>query len=115
MLVLTGKPGMSITIGDDIVIHFVRVRGQRCRLGIVAPRAIQVAMHKAGNDLLPNDTAGRALNNGEVRRLTATAVGGNTPTTPEPAQQCPPPRAVCGYDSHGIAESVLQQVLKGDV
>jgi len=42
MLVLSRRPGESITIGDDIVITVVAVSGGHIRLGISAPRNVQV-------------------------------------------------------------------------
>ena len=42
MLVLSRRPGESITIGDDIVITVVAVSGGQIRLGISAPRNVQV-------------------------------------------------------------------------
>jgi len=37
MLILTRKIGESITIGDDIKVHVVDIRGKQVRLGIEAP------------------------------------------------------------------------------
>lgn len=42
MLVLTRRPGESIMIGDDIVITVLDVRGEVVRVGIKAPRTVQV-------------------------------------------------------------------------
>ncbi|HEV7899097.1 MAG TPA: carbon storage regulator CsrA [Planosporangium sp.] len=42
MLVLTRRPGESVMIGDDVVITVLDVRGDVVRLGIKAPRSIQV-------------------------------------------------------------------------
>lgn len=42
MLVLSRKKNESIVIGDDIQITVVEVRGDRVRLGIVAPRNVNV-------------------------------------------------------------------------
>jgi carbon storage regulator len=42
MLVLTRRPGESITIGDDIVVTVVAVSGGQVRVGISAPRSVQV-------------------------------------------------------------------------
>lgn len=37
MLILTRKIGECITIGDDIKVHVVDIRGKQVRLGIEAP------------------------------------------------------------------------------
>ena len=42
MLVLTRRPGESITIGDDITVTVISTGGGQVRLGITAPRSIQV-------------------------------------------------------------------------
>jgi len=43
MLVLSRHRGESITIGDDgIVITIVEIRGDKVRLGIVAPKEVPV-------------------------------------------------------------------------
>ena len=41
MLVLSRKAGESIRIGDDITIHIVKT-GDRVRIGIDAPRSVNV-------------------------------------------------------------------------
>ncbi len=38
MLILTRKPGESITIGDDIKIQVIEIKGKQARLGIDAPK-----------------------------------------------------------------------------
>ena len=45
MLVLTRRAGESIVIGDDVRVVVLDVRGDTVRLGIEAPRSIQV--HRA--------------------------------------------------------------------
>lgn len=42
MLILTRRVGESIVIGNDIVITVFEVRGDAVRIGIQAPRAVQV-------------------------------------------------------------------------
>jgi len=37
MLILTRKSGESVTIGDDIKITVIEIRGKQVRLGIEAP------------------------------------------------------------------------------
>lgn len=38
MLILTRKSGESITIGDDIKIQVIEIKGKQVRIGIEAPR-----------------------------------------------------------------------------
>jgi carbon storage regulator len=42
VLVLTRRPNQSIMIGDDIVVTVLEVKGDQIRLGIDAPRHVQV-------------------------------------------------------------------------
>lgn len=42
MLVLSRRPGESITIGDDIVVHVHRIGRGRVSLAIDAPRHVPV-------------------------------------------------------------------------
>lgn len=42
MLVLTRKKDESIVINNDIIITIVEVRGDKVRLGIVAPKDVPV-------------------------------------------------------------------------
>jgi len=42
MLVITRKPGERITIGDNVVVTVVEVRGSLVKLGIEAPRTISI-------------------------------------------------------------------------
>ena len=42
MLVLTRRVGQSIVIGDDIVVTVLEVRGEQVRIGVEAPRTVEV-------------------------------------------------------------------------
>jgi carbon storage regulator len=42
MLVLSRKKSESITIGDDIIITVIEIRGDKVRLGIEAPKEVPV-------------------------------------------------------------------------
>ena len=64
MLVLTRKPGEKITIGSNITITVVEVKGNRIRLGIDAPEVMPIYRAEL-HDLLakigtePADSTGR--------------------------------------------------------
>jgi carbon storage regulator len=51
VLVLTRRPGESVMVGDDIVITVLDVRGDVVRLGIKAPRAVQVHREEVYQEL----------------------------------------------------------------
>ena len=42
MLILTRKSGESITIGDDVKITVVEVKGKQVRIGIDSPRSYMI-------------------------------------------------------------------------
>lgn len=42
MLVLTRRVGESVVIGNDVVVTVIEARGDQVRVGIQAPRSIQV-------------------------------------------------------------------------
>ena len=42
MLILTRKAGETVAIGDDIQISIVEVKGNQVKLGIQAPKNVQV-------------------------------------------------------------------------
>ena len=42
MLVLTRRPGESIVVGQNIVITVIEIKGGQVRIGIDAPREVQV-------------------------------------------------------------------------
>ena len=46
MLVLTRKPGQSIMIGDGIEVEVLSVAGEKIRLGITAPRDVEIFRHE---------------------------------------------------------------------
>jgi carbon storage regulator len=69
MLVLTRRAGESVVIGDDIVITVLEARGDVIRLGITAPRDVQVHREEVYKELKaanreaasPTDDAVRAV------------------------------------------------------
>jgi carbon storage regulator len=42
MLILSRRPGESLTIGDDVVVTVIGVSGNQIRLGVTAPREVRV-------------------------------------------------------------------------
>jgi carbon storage regulator len=56
MLVLTRRSGESVMIGDDVVVTVLEVRGDVIRLGIGAPRDIQVHREEIYRELQASNT-----------------------------------------------------------
>lgn len=42
MLVLSRRPGQSIVVGNQVVVTVLEVRGDQVRIGVDAPREVQV-------------------------------------------------------------------------
>lgn len=62
MLVLTRRPGESITIGNDIVVTVVTSAGGQVRLGITAPQHVRVLREEVLKALQEeNSAAARGL------------------------------------------------------
>lgn len=57
MLVLTRRPGESIVIGNDIVVTVLEVRSDQVRVGIDAPRSIQVHREEVFRQMASENTA----------------------------------------------------------
>jgi len=51
VLVLTRRPGESIMIGDEVVVTVLDVRGDVVRVGIKAPRSVQVHREEVYREL----------------------------------------------------------------
>ena len=51
MLILTRRVGESIVVGDDITVTVFEVRGDAVRIGIDAPRTVQVHRQEVYEEL----------------------------------------------------------------
>ena len=69
MLVLTRRAGESVMIGDDVVITVLEVRGDVIRLGIRAPREIQVHREEVYRELQAANKAAASPSDDAVRAL----------------------------------------------
>lgn len=64
MLVLTRKTKESIKIGDDIEITVLSVSGDQVKVGINAPKNIEIHRMEIYNDIQKeNETASNTVNN----------------------------------------------------
>jgi carbon storage regulator len=88
MLVLTRKTGESIVIGDQIVVTVLEVRNDQVRIGIEAPRSVQVHREEVVRRVQGENVAAAA----SVDR--ARALLGKRPPQgmPPRSPQGPPPR-----------------------
>ena len=69
MLVLTRRPGESVHVGDEVVITVLEVRGDVIRLGIRAPRAIQVHREEIYRELQAANRAAASPSDSAVRNI----------------------------------------------
>jgi carbon storage regulator len=104
VLVLTRRAGESIVIGDDVRVVVLDVRGDTVRLGIDAPRSVQVhraevyAEVQAANaaavtgvdDLGPVATRLRRMARPGAGKSAGTTPDAAAPGRPEPAAPEPP-------------------------
>jgi carbon storage regulator len=69
MLVLTRRAGESVVIGDDIVITVLEARGDVIRLGINAPRDVQVHREEVYKELKAANRAAASPTDDAVRAI----------------------------------------------
>jgi carbon storage regulator len=69
VLVLTRRPGESVHVGDEVVITLLEVRGDVIRLGIRAPREIQVHREEIYRELQAANRAAASPSDDAVRDL----------------------------------------------
>lgn len=60
MLILTRKLGESIRIGDDITLTVLSVKGNQIRLGVDAPRDVEVHRQEIYDRILEEQMPKRA-------------------------------------------------------
>ncbi len=70
MLVLTRRAGESVMIGDDVVITVLEVRGDVIRLGIEAPRDVQVHREEVYRELQEANRAAASPTDDAVKTVT---------------------------------------------
>lgn len=79
MLVLTRRAGESIMIGSDVVVRVVEVRGDVVRLGVDAPREVQVHREEVYRELQAANQSAASPDQSAVDALAATLAGGAVP------------------------------------
>ena len=46
MLILTRRVGETVMIGNDVTVTVLGVKGNQVRLGVNAPKSVEVAVHR---------------------------------------------------------------------
>jgi carbon storage regulator len=67
MLVLTRRPGESIVVGEDIVVTVIEIKGGQVRIGIDAPRSVDVYREEIYEQVRQENLASVA-NANEIRK-----------------------------------------------
>lgn len=118
MLVLTRRAGESIVIGDDVRVVVLDVRGDTVRLGIEAPRSIQVHRAEVYAEVQAANAAAAATGESledvaeRLRRLARPVVpqrrtgGSGRSVTPKPG---PPPAPTENHESPSAPEAQAGQ------
>ncbi|MCU7730133.1 carbon storage regulator CsrA [Actinoplanes sp. KI2] len=70
MLVLTRRAGESVMIGNDVIITVLEARGDVIRLGIQAPRDVQVHREEVFRELQAANREAASPNADAVRAVT---------------------------------------------
>lgn len=68
MLCLGRRSGQTIRIGDDILITVVRISLNEVRIGIEAPRRMNIVRGELGTRPCEDSLEDRIENNGEVEK-----------------------------------------------
>lgn len=97
MLILTRRVGESIVVGDDITVTVFEVRGDAVRIGIDAPRSVQVHRQEVYEELQraneqavsPSDDAIDALRGA----LSGKSLKGALDSPPDGSPNGPQPRS----------------------
>ncbi len=69
MLVLSRQRDETIMIGDDVEVTIVDIRGDKVRLGITAPRSIQVHRKEVYDAIKRENQQAAGLSPGEVSEV----------------------------------------------
>jgi carbon storage regulator len=70
MLVLTRRAGESVMIGDDVVVTVLETRGDVIRIGIKAPRDVQVHREEVYQELQAANREAASPDEAAVRAVT---------------------------------------------
>ncbi|MFH1075547.1 MAG: carbon storage regulator CsrA [Pseudomonadota bacterium] len=66
MLVLTRRMGERITIGDDIVVKILEIKGGQVKLGVEAPRHVKVHREEIYDRIKKENLLAACVNSSDV-------------------------------------------------
>jgi len=79
MLVLTRRPGESIVVGEDIVVTVIEIKGGQVRIGIDAPRDVEVYREEI-YEQVKQENLSAVANAEQIRRVIQEPPAGSAPT-----------------------------------
>ncbi len=71
MLILTRKLGEKINIGDDITVTLVEIKGTQVKLGIEAPRTIEIHRQEIYERIREENLSSSDINDSDLSRAVA--------------------------------------------
>jgi len=94
MLVLSRRVGESVVIGDDVVVTILELRGDIIRVGVDAPRHIQVRRQELLTEVAETNRAAASPQADVVARLSkhVTPASDNASEKPDPQKPGPDSR-----------------------
>jgi carbon storage regulator len=78
MLVLSRRVGESVVIGDDVVVTVLEVRGDVVRVGVDAPRSVQVRRQELVAEVAESNRAAASPSVEAVKNLSRLVGEGET-------------------------------------
>ena len=69
MLILSRRVGESVTIGEDISITVLRVKGNQVRLGVNAPKSVAVQREEISERIKPEVNVAAGALSGEGSKI----------------------------------------------
>jgi carbon storage regulator len=71
MLILTRKLGEKINIGDDITITLVEIKGTQVKLGIEAPKTIEIHRQEIYERIREENLSSSEINDADLSKAAA--------------------------------------------
>lgn len=68
MLILTRKLGEKINIGDDITVKLIEIKGTQVKLGIEAPRHIEIHRHEVYERIREENLSSTDINGSDLSK-----------------------------------------------
>jgi carbon storage regulator len=114
VLVLTRRAGESIVIGDDVRVVVLDVRGETVRLGIEAPRSVQVHRAEVYAEVQAANAAALAATPGDLESVAGRLSRIARPRTPNRPVPRPPRQGSLSRDAAAPRTGRMVAMSEGD-